>query len=304
MADKGLIRGKRKGYALIPLLPGMFENVLLSSTESEWYRDFARHLHDLFETGYIRRHFQQPTHLARAIPVDESISKASIRINFDHMEKIIDSHQLMGILHNCQCRESKHLLGEDCQKADRRDGCLVFGRFAKIFIQRGSAEAVSRERMREVVRDRWDKKLTFFGGNVSPGSPNLVCTCCDCCCHMLGHIINPDPSSIITPPPFLVSVSEENCIRCGKCVSVCNLFAHDIKNGRHIFDQSRCVGCGLCVKECPAGAITVTENRKYRKPYAGILQLGLRIIPSKIMGMVMTNLRQNKGTERRNVSTK
>ena len=283
MIRKGVIRGKRGGYALLPLFPGIFENVLLSGDESPWHREFVRLSSELFETGYIRRYLDSPAPVTRTIPVNKTLHYTNMQVNLDHMDRIITSHKLMAVLHNCQCRQAAHLKGEECRKAERTDGCLVFGRFAKIFIDRGSAQKVSRQSMSSIVQDRWGKNLTFFTGNVAHSNPNLICTCCDCCCHMLGQIINHDPRSIVTPPEFIAVVDEEKCVHCGKCISSCNLFAHSISDGKHAVKQTRCVGCGLCVLACSFGAITMRENPGYRKPSRNYVQLALKVVPGKLM---------------------
>jgi len=290
MTGKGLIRGKRKGYALLPLLPGMFENVLLMGDDTPWHRQFVRYANDLFETGYIRRHIQQPVPIARTIPVEKTIYFENVTIDNDHMSEIIEAHTLMGTLHNCQCRQARYLAGQECRKADRSDGCLVFGRVAKIFIERGSARQVTKREMREIVKDRRKKGLTFLSGNVGPSSPNLICTCCDCCCSMINQIVRPSPKSIISPPRYYVQVNRELCVDCGKCVSACNISAHALLDGIHSFDRNRCVGCGVCVTVCPADAISFVENKRYRKPASGFIQLGMKIIPGRLFAMAKEKL--------------
>ena len=49
----------------------------------------------------------------------------------------------------------------------------------------------------------------------------------------------------------------KKCVLCGKCVAVCPVGAHRIKNGEHLIDRSLCAVCGRCVDACPAGALSV-----------------------------------------------
>lgn len=45
------------------------------------------------------------------------------------------------------------------------------------------------------------------------------------------------------------------CVGCARCVSVCKVGAHDIKNGLKAFDRKKCINCFECVDVCPTGAI-------------------------------------------------
>ena len=286
MVNKGVIRGRSKTYALLPILPGMFENVLMDDDESEWHREFARIASELYETGYVRNYLEQPTHVARSIPVGISYNTKSQAIDPDHIEMMIRSHDTMIVLNNCQCRQAKYLIGDECGRAERTDGCIGFGDFANHFIERGAGRALDKDSMRSVIKDRIDKKLTFFTGNVAAASANLMCTCCECCCHMLGQILSVDPNLIITPPRYKAVVNEEKCNNCVKCLSACNIRAHNMAGSSHTYDQTRCIGCGLCIGVCPTAAIELVENKKFRKPSKSFKRLAIRLAPSKIMAMI------------------
>ncbi len=295
MVAKGVIRGRSKGYALLPVLPGMFENVIMDNEESEWHRDFARIASRLYETGYVRKYLEEPTRVVRSIPVGVSFDNRSRPLDPDHIEMMIRSHETMTVLNNCQCRKAKYLMGDECDRADRTDGCIAFGDIARLYIDRGVARPVDKNRMRSVVKDRVEKQLVFFAGNVSAGSSNQICTCCDCCCHMLGQIIGVDPDLIVTPPRYRAVVDEGKCASCGKCVSACNLLAHGMDGKSHTYDPSRCIGCGLCLGVCPTAAIDLAENPAYRKPAKNFKWLAVRLMPSKISAMVKGKLRELGG---------
>lgn len=50
--------------------------------------------------------------------------------------------------------------------------------------------------------------------------------------------------------------SEENCINCGGCVSLCPVSAIIIADNWKIeFDDKLCIGCGFCVESCPTHAV-------------------------------------------------
>ncbi len=297
MVAKGLIRGRSGKYALLPILPGMFENVLMDNDETEWHREFARIASSLYETGYVRKYLEHPTHVVRSIPIGESIKSDSRAINPDDMEMMIRSNDMMVVLNNCQCRQAKYLLNEECSRGERSDGCIAFGDFARLYLERGVARQLDKNSMRSVVRDRSDKNLIFLAGNVSAGSANQICTCCDCCCHMLGQIIKVDPEYILTPPRYVAVVNEEKCNNCGRCISSCNIMAHNMSGKKHFYDPSRCIGCGLCPGVCPTAAIEIAENPKYRKPAKNFKWLIVRLAPSKMMAMAKSKFKVSQGSQ-------
>lgn len=50
---------------------------------------------------------------------------------------------------------------------------------------------------------------------------------------------------------------ENKCISCGECVSVCPTKAHNMINGRHIFERNLCVACGRCESVCLEEALKI-----------------------------------------------
>ncbi|MBN1893854.1 4Fe-4S binding protein [bacterium] len=60
-----------------------------------------------------------------------------------------------------------------------------------------------------------------------------------------------------THPPLhrVVSIDEDVCLGCGKCIPICPRGAIELADRTARIDRERCTGCGLCVSECPAGAI-------------------------------------------------
>ena len=47
------------------------------------------------------------------------------------------------------------------------------------------------------------------------------------------------------------------CVGCGECVSACQMGAHEIKDGVHVFNREKCTACGKCRESCPASALTL-----------------------------------------------
>jgi len=54
-----------------------------------------------------------------------------------------------------------------------------------------------------------------------------------------------------------ITLDEDKCIGCGKCVEVCPFKLRILEEGKSSVDPKLCVGCGRCVRECPEGAILI-----------------------------------------------
>ncbi len=55
------------------------------------------------------------------------------------------------------------------------------------------------------------------------------------------------------------NISNNKCLRCGGCLSVCPTAALELKD-KVIHDDELCTLCGICEKFCPVGAIKVTKK--------------------------------------------
>ncbi len=143
--------------------------------------------------------------------------------------------------------------------------------------------------------------------------PDNVVRITDACQGCLAH-----PGKEVCPKGAITfrggrsEIDQEKCIKCGKCVSVCqysaivkqerpcakacgmNAISSD-EYGRAEIDQEKCVSCGMCLANCPFGAIAdkaqifqVIQAIKSDVPvYAAIApavagQFGPKLTPEKI----------------------
>ena len=283
MGARRVIYQSENGYSLLPLIPGMFEYMLMNGADSDWHREYARQLIDLFSTGYMREYNANPTHAVRNLPVAAAIEGQSLVADPDLVAEMIERHSSMGVLTVCQCRQSKRFVGQECKRARPEDGCLMFGRFAETIVQKGNGRLVEKSEMREIVAERREKKLVFMTGNVGAGNPNGICTCCDCCCHGLESINHYQGMGLVAEPRFKAAVDEAACDHCGKCARACNTYAHAVAENRHSYDPAKCIGCGLCVVNCKEHALRMEANPAYRPPAEGFGRLGLRLLPASLL---------------------
>ncbi|MBN1160248.1 MAG: ATP-binding protein [Candidatus Diapherotrites archaeon] len=75
------------------------------------------------------------------------------------------------------------------------------------------------------------------------------------------------------------TISQDACLKCGKCASTCVFEAIEKKNENYYISPFSCEGCGACELVCPANAITLTRVKngaiKTKKtPYNFILISG------------------------------
>ena len=245
MADKRVILGTKRGYALLPLIPGMFEYLLANGDDTPWHRRYARLINDLFAT--VTSIYSKPR--SAITPVQSTVRRPCG--GSDLMSRMIASHEHMAVLNVCQCRQSLLFSGSPCRRASAEDGCLVFGSFALSTVNAGRGRLVSREEMHAIVRERWKKNLVFMAANLEPSNPNAVCTCCDCCCHYIESINRWRPVSLarLTSWPWTGPAS-------AVCACRCVERTHDSRPCPRV-RSGQCIGCGLAVEACRQRAITM-----------------------------------------------
>jgi ferredoxin len=286
MAERRVIFSSEKGYALLPLIPGMFEYLLMDGRDSPWHRRYARLINGLYATGYTKEYSTTNSPLIRNIPVETVLEGSSRVVDTDLMSEMIEAHNKLAVLNVCQCRQSHVFSDHECRRSDTSDGCLIFGSFAQSIVERGSGRFVSREEMHEIVLKRWEKNLVFMSANLTPSSSNAICTCCDCCCHYMESINHFGGRVSLARPHFLAAVDETACNACGRCAKVCNTHAHSVKDKQHGYDIQKCIGCGLCIKACSKKAVSMIENPDYTPPSRGWLHLGLRTLPKSLIAQL------------------
>ena len=290
LAQRRIIIGAEKGYALLPLMPGMFEYLLMDGSDSDWHRRYGQLITSLFSTGYTRRYSTTSSPVIRNIPVQATIEQTNRVADSDLISEMIDAHEKLAVLNVCQCRQSNEFSGHECKRSGPEDGCLVFGSFAESSVERDCGRFVSKEEMHDIVLERWEKNLVFMTANITPSSPNAICTCCDCCCHYMKAVNTFGGRVSLAPPHFLARIDEALCNNCGKCVKVCNTHAHAVKEKKHEYDADMCIGCGLCVDVCPKKAITMEVNPDYKAPSRNWIHHGIRILPASLMATLRARL--------------
>ncbi len=290
MADRATIHGGSGGYMLLPIVPGMFEFLLMGGGDDAWYRTYAELFEGLFGTGYARAYTTTRVPAVRTvaatgtdvreIAIDRDLDTRSRVLDDDALLAILGAHTRFGVLNVCQCRQSRRMTGHRCRRAEPEDGCLIFGDFASSSIDRGRGRRIDRTEMCDLIERRREQRLVFLSGNVAPESPNVICTCCECCCHMLQLVNEWDGQRWLAPPLFRAAVDEARCDHCGLCRPACATRAHRVQRKVHTYHRDHCIGCGNCVGACPQGAIRLEPDPAYRPPSKTFERLGRRLAPA------------------------
>ena len=65
-------------FMLYPLIPGIFEHLLMTVETGAWHSAYAERINDLIETGYLRDYFSRPVNAIRNIPVQRAVEANSV----------------------------------------------------------------------------------------------------------------------------------------------------------------------------------------------------------------------------------
>ena len=122
-----------------------------------------------------------------------------------------------------------------------------------------------------------EESLSFFDANQQEGlvlqpsnseKAEFICSCCGCCCGMLGM-----QKSLPKPVDFWASnfhaaVDADACTGCGVCEQRCQVGAARVSapEGKARIDLNRCIGCGVCVPACPESALSLRKKAKEVRP--------------------------------------
>ncbi len=268
--------GERERFAILPIVPGTFEHVLVRKSMDSitpWHRRFAELFEGLFSTGYVAEYNRKPTHSVRYLPVMEAVEAIPMALPSDRLEDILDEYAdfAVGI---CQCRLTKNLLGEGCGRP--LETCLLMGDFVPRAVDGGRMRRIDRQEALDIKKDAEKQGLvTWMLNDRSSRSFRCSCSCCGCCCDALRQITEFNAPGFIAPPHYLPHIDDVACNACGKCAEVCTMKAVVVageKKGRKVEQiLERCIGCGLCAVACPQKAVTMREVPEYREPPANML---------------------------------
>jgi Pyruvate/2-oxoacid:ferredoxin oxidoreductase delta subunit len=285
MVKRAIAAGGPQGvekYRLVPIMPGIFEMVLIGEspeTMSPWHRRFAELFEALYETGYITEYQgtqRRPSPLVRALAVGQTIQAHPMALPSDRLEVVLDRFQVFGV-GQCQCRMTMQVAGQGCGKPV--GNCTLMGKFAEQGIRDGWLRAVSRSDVLEIKREAESHGLVTWIMNAESAAGQVSCSCCGCCCHAFRMVNEFNAPGVVAPAHFLPRFDAARCSYCGRCARRCPMGALAIDPHRRTREHlaARCIGCGLCVVACgDQKALAMEPVPAYRLPYRSWFAYQLR----------------------------
>lgn len=246
------------------LIPLCHQTVNMSAITDELWTDFfLKEWRDVLAQERYERRLTGQWSVHRILPALQALA-ASPHIRpdeilwYENLDAMLQrSEQIM--FAPCVCRIQYH----QCDNKENTCGHVVF---------KGDS-APSFERMAKVKQFTYKEALDELYAaedagmcHLSPNYPGLstVCSCCDCCCRVVGPLIHCDTDYDLNDPTksrFQASIDQELCSGCQTCVERCMFNAIEMvktansKKMKAQVIEKKCMGCGLCVYKCPQKAI-------------------------------------------------
>jgi Pyruvate/2-oxoacid:ferredoxin oxidoreductase delta subunit len=260
-------------YRLLPIMPGIFEMVLIGSspeTISPWHRRFAELFESLYETGYARdyqRGRTRPAPFVRVLPIGRTIDAHPMALPSDRLEVILDRYDTFGV-GQCQCRLTTAVAGRGCGRP--LGNCTVMGQWAERGIAHGWLKPVTRTELLDIKREAETQGLVTWMMNIESLPGQISCSCCGCCCHAMRLVTEFNVPGIMAPAHFRPHFNAAQCTACGKCVRGCPTQALTLAGEPQALQHqpARCIGCGLCAVACNLRrAVLMEPVPDYQLPY-------------------------------------
>jgi ferredoxin len=250
------IKTGRMHYCNAPLIVGMYE-YQISRLTPEFVKDFNAYTSNRkFGIEFLGTKLPQ----MRTIPVAKSIHPQHNVSTFDEVLTLLQQADEPFVIHECICRKKKSIEGSACKVTDRKETCLSIGPMARMALTAGAGREITREEALASIEENQKQGLVLQPSNTQKAE--FICSCCGCCCGMLGiHQDLPKPLDFWVAN-FYAEVDSALCEGCGACVKRCQVGAVSVsaKKQPAVVDLDRCIGCGVCVPACPTKSITLAKR--------------------------------------------
>lgn len=276
LADKGVVYAREKegkwGYALLPIMPGIFEFPYMKGIKDENLEHLAGLWHTYLEK--VARYMgEAAVPFARIIPIQEEVEGRAEILPYERVYDMIDVAKTVGLAH-CACRVAEG----NCDAP--LEACMVFDDTCKYLVERGFARYISKDEMKRLLHE-FDEIGLVHTVNNSQDKLQFVCNCCSCCCGFLRAVLEFDQPSWLASSGFVAVVNEEECTGCGDCEERCPMGAIEMHDELPVIDEARCIGCALCVTGCEFEAMGLERVKEVHRPPETMRELGLRLLESK-----------------------
>jgi electron transport complex protein RnfB len=288
--QKGLIlkikrREKPDLYMALQFAIGIWE-YHVNDLDLELARDVGEYIPTLLDAETWKKAPQ-----LRTVPVNKSIDSRLEVLPYENVEELVNSQDRF-LVAPCICRKEKKLLDEGCEKP--AENCLVFGRGADLYHDRGIGRLIDKEEVMEILKKAEDAGLVLQPSN-SKDIVNICC-CCGCCCGVLRTVKkHPKPAEIVSSP-FICAAEPDTCIGCGVCVQRCQMDALSLVDDKVVLDLDRCIGCGVCVPTCLTDSLSLVRKpeseqrpvpKTFRDTMIQLMKMRGKLKPSFVANVVI-----------------
>jgi len=276
MADKGLVYAREKdgkwGYALLPIMPGIFEFPYMKVPKNEklerlaglWEKYLMTHALDVSETG---------TPFARVVPIQEEVENEPRVLTYEKVYELIDEARVVGLA-VCACRNAfGHCDGP-------LEACMLFDDTCTYLVERGFGRYITKDEMKEKLRE-FDRIGLVHNVNNSRDKLQFICNCCSCCCGFLRSVGQLNMPGFLASSGFLPELDEDLCTGCGVCEDRCPVTAIEVVDDVALVTGERCIGCGLCVTGCDTGALSLVRREGASPTPASMREMGIESLRKK-----------------------
>lgn len=265
-------------YALLPIVPGLFEFYFAGLADSEQKKKIASLFEKAYKEGLAMEAGASNYPWGRVIPVEKALDVTQEILPFEKVSEFINTSHTIAVI-PCACR-TKH----PCEHPV--EACMVFDSSADFMVDRGIGQYVTVEEALDLLETMEKEGLVHTTVN-SQRRPQFICNCCTCSCLILRGLTEMHNPRAFAKSNFVAQRDDDACVLCKTCIEVCPFNAyyyhwgHDDEPEKIGFIEEQCVGCGLCSYHCPADAITLVKVRN-EIPEAGPREAMLRVERERI----------------------
>ena len=275
LADKGLVYAREKGgewgYALLPVMPGIFEFPFMKGKKDKTLERLAVLWDDYLQQ--VARVSPEDIPIARVIPIQDDIENEPQVLTYEKVYQLIDEAEVLGLAH-CACRTAF----ANCDAP--LEACMLFDDTCRYLVDRGFARYISKEEMKQKLKE-FDEMGLVHNVNNSQDKLQFICNCCPCCCGFLRSIIELKIPNFLATSGFLASVDEELCNGCAVCEERCPLDAIEVIDEVARVDTDRCIGCGICVSGCDTDAVELARREDMPETPETMREFGIKTLQNK-----------------------
>ena len=250
------IKGGKKYFCNAPLVVGMYE-FQLGKLTPEFIKNFDEYTSDKkFGIEFLSTKLPQ----MRTIPIAKSIQPQHRVSTFDEVAVLLHQAEAPFAIFECICRQKNTLLGKPCQVTDRKETCFAVGSMAQATLRSGIGREIALDESMSILEQNQKQGLVLQPSNTEKAE--FICSCCGCCCGMLGMHKNLPKPVDFWASNFYAAVDTAKCNGCGICEKRCQVGAVRVSENKQQtrIDLNRCIGCGVCIPTCPDKALSLQKK--------------------------------------------